>query len=112
MSKYSYSLFCEELMKKYNINENDMQKMLGIFNALKDPTRLKIIFQLMSGRKNVGQLVDGVGMTQSAISHQLIFLKQYNLVSSVKDGNRVYYFISDQHVKDVVKLCLTHARED
>ena len=98
-------------MNKYNISENDMQNMLDILNALKDRTRLKIVFELMEGKKNVSQLVDAIGMTQSAISHQLIFLKKYNLVSNVKEGNRVYYSLSDKHVNDVVKLCLAHARE-
>lgn len=99
-------------MKNYKVNENDMQNMLDILNALKDKTRLKIVFELMGGKKNVGQLVDAIGMTQSAVSHQLIFLKKYNLVSSIKEGNRVYYSLSDKHVEDVVKLCLAHAREE
>ncbi len=98
-------------MKKYNISENDMQNMLDILNALKDKTRLKIVFELMDGKKNVGQLVESIGMTQSAVSHQLILLKKYNLVNNVKEGNRVYYSLSDKHVEDVVKLCLAHARE-
>ena len=112
MSRYSYSLFLiGRKMKKINVSEKDMQNMLNILNALKDSTRLKIVFRLMEGKKNVGQLVEEVGMTQSAISHQLIFLKKYNLVTSAKEGNRVYYSLSDRHVVEVVKLCLAHARE-
>ena len=98
-------------MKKLNITEKDMQNMLDILNALKDKTRLRIVFELMEGRRNVGEIVDSLKMTQSAVSHQLIFLKKYNLISSEKEGNKVYYFLSDDHVKQVVKLCLTHARE-
>lgn len=98
-------------MKKYNVCEKDMKNMLDILGALKDRTRLKIVFQLMSGKKCVGEIVDAVGLSQSAISHQLIYLKNANLVSCEKDGNRVYYMLSDEHVKKVVDLCLVHARE-
>lgn len=98
-------------MKKYIVSEKDMKNMLDILGALKDRTRLKIVFELMSGKKCVSEIVEAVGMTQSAISHQLIFLKNANLVSSSKDGNKVYYMISDEHVKKVVDMCLVHARE-
>ncbi len=98
-------------MKKYIVSEKDMKNMLDILGALKDGTRLKIVFELMSGKKCVSEIVEAVGMTQSAISHQLIFLKNANLVSSSKDGNKVYYMISDEHVKKVVDMCLVHARE-
>lgn len=98
-------------MKKYIVSEKDMKNMLDILGALKDGTRLKIVFELMSGKKCVSEIVEAIGMTQSAISHQLIFLKKANLVSSSKDGNKVYYMISDEHVKKVVDMCLVHARE-
>lgn len=98
-------------MKKYIVSEKDMKNMLDILGALKDGTRLKIVFELMSGKKCVSEIVEAVRMTQSAISHQLIFLKKANLVSSSKDGNKVYYMISDEHVKKVVDMCLVHARE-
>lgn len=108
---FCHKTMIRRVMKKYNISEKDMKNMLDILGALKDKTRLKIVFELMSGKKCVGDIVEGVGMTQSAVSHQLIFLKNTNLVSSTKEGNKVYYMISDEHVKKVVDMCLVHARE-
>ncbi len=98
-------------MKKYVVSEKDMKNMLNILSALKDKTRLKIVFALMTGKKCVSEIVTEVEMTQSAVSHQLNFLKNCNLVSSIKEGNKVYYMISDEHVKKVVDMCLVHARE-
>lgn len=51
------------------------------------------------------------GPTQSAISHQLTTLRNSNLIKSTKIGNRVMYSVADEHVNQVVELCLTHAKE-
>ena len=78
---------------------------------LQDKTRLKIVFALMNSNKCVGELVEIVGKSQSAISHQLQDMKQSKLIVSEKKGNKVIYSIADDHVKKVVKMCLVHAQE-
>ena len=92
-------------------NDKDLDNVVAILKMLADPTRLKIVFALMEGDKCVGDLVRLVGPTQSAISHQLTTLRNSNLIKSTKFGNRVMYSVADEHVNQVVELCLTHAKE-
>ncbi len=92
-------------------DKKDIDNMLIILKMLQDETRLKIVFVLMDSKKCVSDIVKFVGKTQSAISHQLNDMKESRLIKSEKVGNKVYYSIADDHVKKVVKLCLTHAQE-
>ncbi len=92
-------------------SKKDLDNMLIILKMLQDETRLKIVFSLMEGKKCVGEIVELVGKTQSAISHQLTDMKESRLIVSEKVGNKVFYSIADDHVKKVVKMCLSHAKE-
>ena len=92
-------------------NQKDLKNMLTILKMLQDETRLKIVFSLMNNKKCVSEIVELVGKTQSAISHQLRDMKDSRLINSQRQGNKIYYSIADEHVKKVVKLCLAHAQE-
>ena len=97
-------------MKTYP-NDIDTDNVIVILKMLSDKTRLKIIYALMNGPKCVGDIVSVVGESQSAISHQLATMKASNLVVSTRLGNKIIYSVADEHVNQVVKLCLAHARE-
>ncbi len=92
-------------------SEKHLTDVITILKMLADPTRLKIILALMNSDKCVNELVELVGPTQSAISHQLNTLKTNNLVKCTKVGNKVVYSVADEHVNQVVNLCLVHAKE-
>ena len=74
------------------------------FHGLSNPTRYRIILSLIDKPKNVGELAEDVGCSQSLISMQLKCLKWCNYVKSIKDGKNIYYSISDEKVVDLVKL--------
>jgi DNA-binding transcriptional ArsR family regulator len=81
------------------------------FTALSDPTRLRIISALLPGELCVCDLAAVLGMTQSAVSHQLRYLRSLNLVHARKDGRTVYYTLADDHVRDLFQRGLEHVRE-
>lgn len=66
--------------------------------ALADDTRQKILEMLIEGEKCVGDIVDAFSMSQPTISHHLGILKQFNLVTSRKEGKQVFYAINHDNV--------------
>ena len=86
--------------------------LLGeFFKALGDPTRLRILLALLTGELCVCDLSVTLGMSVSAVSHQLGVLRRARLVANRRDGKIVYYRLDDVHVKDVLTLARTHLEE-
>jgi DNA-binding transcriptional ArsR family regulator len=85
--------------------------MASMFRVLGDPTRVRLIGALASGERTVGALAQAVGMTESAVSHQLRVLKDARMVKGRPAGRQVYYALDDLHVLTLFRQALTHARE-
>ncbi|MBI4762083.1 MAG: ArsR/SmtB family transcription factor [Chloroflexota bacterium] len=83
-------------------------RLADLFSALSDPTRLRIISALLDGEMNVGEIAARLGMTESAVSHQLRGLRQMRLVRSRKEGRQVFYALDDDHVSKLYLLGLDH----
>ena len=66
--------------------------------ALADETRQQILEMLMEGEKCVGDIVDAFSMSQPTISHHLSVLRQFDLVTSRKEGKQVFYAINRDNV--------------
>jgi len=79
-----------------------------IFAALADPTRVRIISALNGRELCVCDLAAVLGMTQSAVSHQLRLMRALGLVKNRKEGRVVYYTLDDEHVRDLFKRGLEH----
>ena len=73
--------------------------------------RMRIMYRLLAGRMNVGDIAQALDMSQSAISHQLKYLKEVNLVKSKRDGKSMLYYLSDDHVKTIIQTGLEHIEE-
>lgn len=80
-----------------------------MFDVLADPTRLRIIHELLAGERTVGALSKAAGITQSATSHQLAKLRDLDMVSTRRDGPTIYYAIASDHVRTFFKEALYHA---
>lgn len=78
------------------------------FSALADPTRLRLISALLGRELCVCDLSVVLGMTQSAISHQLRLLRNLNLVKYRKEGRIVYYALDDAHIQELFQRGLEH----
>ena len=83
-------------------------KLAELFSALSDASRIRLIALLMDGEMSVRALADGLGMTESAVSHQLRGLRQMHLVRTRKSGRQVFYSLDDDHVARLFSLGLDH----
>ncbi len=90
------------------LQEHISLRLSELFSALSDPTRLRIISVLLKGEMNVGDIATSLGMTESAVSHQLRGLRQIRLVRSRKNGRQVFYALDDDHVAKLYRLGLDH----
>ena len=92
------------------ITEPKAAKLSELFSALSDTNRLRIIAQLMDGEMPVRAIADGLGMSESAVSHQLRGLRQMHLVRARKSGRQVFYILDDDHVSRLFTLGLDHVQ--
>ena len=81
------------------------------FKVFSDFTRLKILLALLNHEMCVCDISALLGMTKSAVSHQLRILKQSNLVKNRRDGKVVYYSIADEHVETIISNGMDHVLE-
>jgi DNA-binding transcriptional ArsR family regulator len=83
-------------------------RLAETFSALADPTRARIVSVLAQTDLCVCDLAATLGMTQSAISHQLRLLRDRRVVKSRKEGRMVYYALDDEHIRDLFQRGLDH----
>ncbi len=96
-------------MKK--VNESEFELMTMLFKMFSDPTRLKILYQLFKKECCVNEIVEELGLSQSAVSHQLASLKKTRIVRSYKKGRNVFYGLDDDHIESIFQLALDHIQE-
>jgi ArsR family transcriptional regulator, lead/cadmium/zinc/bismuth-responsive transcriptional repressor len=110
----SCSIVHEEAVRNARSAEASAAELSGLaelFRLYADPTRLRILDALGTGELCVCDLAAVLGMTQSAVSHQLATLRHARLVRTRKDGKVVYYTLDDGHVGGIVELARTHMNE-
>ena len=88
-----------------------LYRLADLFKVFGDPTRIRILYALSTGELCVCDIAQLLGMTQSAISHQLRVLKQMALVKFRRDGKTVYYPLADAHVSTILAQGLDHVQE-
>jgi len=87
-------------------------RLAAIFKALSDPTRLRIVSALSQAELCVCDLAASLGMSQSAISHQLQLLRALRLVKASKRGRMVYYSLDDDHIEGLFRHGMEHVSHD
>ena len=93
------------------LEENDLYILTEFFKMLGNPTRIHILLLLMEQDACVSDLAEWLGMTQSAVSHQLSLLKMSKLVRRRRDGKMIFYTLTDDHVRVVIKKGMEHILE-
>lgn len=88
-----------------------LTRLSEIFHALSDPTRLRLLLALCQQPLCVHELAQVLGVTESAVSHQLRLLRVLRLVAAQRVGKRVYYSLDDDHVYRLIQEGLQHAQE-
>ncbi|MBO6258350.1 MAG: helix-turn-helix transcriptional regulator [Succinivibrio sp.] len=94
------------------LDEDDVEVTAEFFKALADPTRICIVNALQIHEwMCVSDLATLLGLSTSALSHQLSYLRLNKLVKVKRDGKRAFYALNDEHVKKVFDLAISHIRE-
>ena len=96
----------------FSPSEEQLKRLCGFFKMMGDPTRMKILGALLSGNLCVMHISERLGMSQSAVSHQLALLRHANLVKVARSGKTQVYSIADEHVRLILDMALLHGDEN
>ena len=91
--------------------EEALYDLAELFKVFGDSTRIRILFVLFEAEVCVCDLAAALGMTQSAVSHQLKILKQNKLVKARREGKSIFYSLADGHVRTVIDQGMEHIEE-
>jgi ArsR family transcriptional regulator, lead/cadmium/zinc/bismuth-responsive transcriptional repressor len=94
------------------LDESTAQRVASLFESLSDPTRVRIIAALIDGEANVGDLVSLLGLSKSAISHQLRGLRDKRVVRARKQGRQVFVRLDDEHIAELFQRGLDHVSHE
>lgn len=93
------------------ISDQELDRLSSMYKVLGDPTRLKIVMALKDVEMCVCDLSAFLGVSESAVSHQLRRLRDLALVKKRRDGQVIYYTLDDRHIADLLSIALDHVRE-
>ena len=120
MEQEQQNLICQEYCPNFNrveeVQDKELpdeisEKLAETFKVLSAPTRIKIINALANKELCVCDISELLGMSQSAISHQLRTLREQKLVKYRKEGRTVYYSLDDEHIIQLFAQGLAHVLE-
>ena len=92
-------------------DDDILYDLADLFRIFADSSRIKILYALYESELCVGAITQALGMTQSAVSHQLRVLRAGRIVKFRKDGKQVYYSIDDHHIAEIIQTTISHLRE-
>jgi DNA-binding transcriptional ArsR family regulator len=93
------------------LDAHSIEGLTEIFRVLGDPTRVRILDALSRTELCVGDLAAQLGLTESAVSHQLRLLRSTRIVRTRRDGRLIYYALDDKHVLALFRQGLRHVQE-
>jgi DNA-binding transcriptional ArsR family regulator len=98
-------------MKEHLLDERAVAALAETFKVLGDATRVRILDALAREEVSVCDLAELLGLTQSAVSHQLRLLRSMRLVKSRRAGKHIYYVADDHHIVGLFEQGLEHVQE-
>lgn len=101
---------CQEIEEKMP-PEEIVYDLADLFKVFSDMTRIRILYALSCSELCVYDIAAVVGMSQSAISHQLRVLKQAKLVKYRREGKTIFYSLADKHIHTILNQGLEHVQE-
>lgn len=93
-------------------DDEELSKIVQAFKVFGDNTRIKILWSLADEQLCVYDIARAVGMSQSAVSHQLRILRQARLVKVRREGKNNYYSLDDEHIQRIIEQVVIHVREE
>jgi DNA-binding transcriptional ArsR family regulator len=97
--------------RENGISDKDIERLALVYKAIGDPTRLRIAMALKEGEMCVCDLAALLGVSDSAVSHQIRRMKDLALVKGRRDGQVLYYSLDDEHIADLLRIGLEHVGE-
>ena len=92
-------------------NDNDLCELAEFFRVFGDSTRIKILYALSRAEMCVCDIAELLGVSQSAVSHQLQILRSSRLVKYRREGKTVFYSLNDEHIFSIIGQGLEHIKE-
>ena len=108
---HHHDLTSVPLPEQLSPNAELLDDLAELYKIFGDSTRIKILYTLFTEERGVGDIARLLGMTMSALSHQLRILKQARLVKPRREGKMVYYALADDHVRTIFAQGLDHILE-
>lgn len=100
-----------ETVKRDMVDDYTAEQLADVFKIIGDATRVKIIYALLQAELCVNDLSAIVGLSQSAVSHQLRTLRNSKLVKCRRVGQMILYSLDDHHIINLLSECLDHIQE-
>ena len=100
-----------ESVREKMVSSEKLLELSDLFKVLGDHTRIRILYALFQSELCVCDLSEVLGMTQSAISHQLRVLRSAKVVKYRREGKKVYYNLDDAHIFSLLDIGMIHVNE-
>ena len=107
---HTHEEIVEKVLKEMP-GEDTLYDLTELFRIFGDSTRIRILYAMFDKERNVSDLCEELGMSISAVSHQLRLLKQSKLVRYRREGRMAYYMLADDHVKTIIGMAKEHIEE-
>lgn len=100
-----------ERAKENAVSPGSAERLATLFKALADPNRVRLLSALVTQEMCVCDIAAFLEMSESAVSHQLRYLRSLSLVRNRREGKVLYYRLADDHVQELIDVGLEHAGE-
>ncbi len=98
-------------IKRQLLSDNSFKKLSSFYSLFADSTRLAIICLLCDNKLSVNEIAQTLNISQSRVSHQLAILRETDIVTFARDGKKIFYSLTDNHIKDLFSTGLEHISE-
>ena len=99
------------MAKRPALSDASALALADTFKVLGDTTRIRILDALSRSELCVYDLASRIGLTESAVSHQLRLLRDSRIVRTRRNGRQIFYSLDDQHIVELLRLAVTHVQE-
>lgn len=99
------------MVQEHLLSPDLAERVSRLFWALADPTRVRIVHALTLAQLGNGEIAELVGLSESAVSHQMRELRLLNIVRAERHGRTVCYSLNDTHVRHIFEDTLRHVQE-
>ena len=93
-------------------DDDRLYDLSEVFRVFGDSTRIRILYALFESELCVCDIAQLLGLTQSAVSHQLRILKDAKLVRFRREGKSIFYALDDDHVRSILAMGMEHLEEE